>query len=83
LRYLDLNGVVKQLADSIGWRAFRVSDERPEDHYLYRSDWILVTQNPALIQTLATRKDVVEVPTAADLKPWTDQYNNLFQVLKR
>jgi hypothetical protein len=82
-RYLDLNGVVKQLADSIGWRAFRVSDERPEDHYLYRSDWILVTQNPALIQTLSTRRDVVEVPAATGLKPWTDQYNNLFQVLKR
>ncbi len=82
-RYLDLNGVVKQLADSIGWRAFRISDDQPEDHYLFRSDWILVTQSPALIQSLEGSKNAVELSASAQLKPWTDQYNNLFQVLKR
>jgi hypothetical protein len=81
-RYLELSGVVRQLADHIGWTAMRVVDEPPKDSDGYHSDWIVVTRNPALIQALREQAKAEEAPVDARLKPWTDDYNNLFQVLK-
>ena len=81
-RYLELTGVVRQLADSIGWTAMRVEDEPPKDSDGYHSDWIVVTGNPALIQALREQAKAKEAAADPRLKPWTDDYNNLFQVLK-
>jgi spermidine synthase len=81
-RYLALAGVVRQLADDIGWQAVRVIDDPGEKSFLYRSDWVLVTANAALVERLkqAGAGEDVEPPTG--VRPWTDDYNNLFQVLK-
>jgi spermidine synthase len=81
-RYLELTGVVRQLADHIGWTAMRVVDEPPKDTDGYHSDWIVVTRNPALIQSLREQANAREASADTRLKPWTDDYNNLFQVLK-
>lgn len=81
-RYLDLNGVVRQLADAIGWQAVRVVDEPPESSYLYRSDWVVITRNERLLQTLRTEAQAETVPAVAGRRIWTDDYNNLFEVLK-
>ncbi|MEI8267996.1 MAG: fused MFS/spermidine synthase [Betaproteobacteria bacterium] len=81
-RYLELTGVVRQLADSIGWTALRVVDEPPKESDDYHSDWIVVTRNPALIQGLREQTSAKEAAADPRLKPWTDGYNNLFQVLK-
>ena len=81
-RYLDLTGIVRQLADDIGWKAVRVVDSPADDHYLYRSDWILVTANDRLVQQLKAAGVAEDVERPASLRPWTDDYNNLFQVLK-
>ena len=82
-RYLDLTGVVRQLADHIGWQALRVEDEPPSGSHLYSSDWIVITRNAGLIRRLreeAKAKDVSAPP--AGRQPWTDDHNNLFEVLK-
>jgi len=81
-RYLELSGVVRQLADSIGWTALRVVDEPAKDSDGYHSDWVVVTRNPALIAALREQAGAEEAPVDARLKPWTDDYNNLFKVLK-
>jgi hypothetical protein len=81
-RYLELTGVVRQLADSIGWTAMRVVDEPPKDSDGYHSDWIVVTRNPGLILALREQAKAEEASPDPRLKPWTDDYNNLFQVLK-
>ena len=81
-RYLELSGVVRQLADSIGWTALRVVDEPAKDSDGYHSDWVVVTRNPALIAALREQAGAEETPVDARLKPWTDDYNNLFKVLK-
>ena len=81
-RYLDLNGVVRQLADSIGWKAVRVVDDPPESSHLYRSDWVVITRNERLLQTLRTEAGAEDVPAVAGRRIWTDDYNNLFEVLK-
>jgi spermidine synthase len=81
-RYLELNGVVRQLADHIGWTALRVVDEPAKGSDDYHSDWVVVTRNPALIQSLRQDAGAQESPADPRLKPWTDDYNNLFKVLK-
>ena len=81
-RYLDLNGVVRQLADTIGWQAVRVIDDPAEDSYLYRSDWVVLTRNERLLQALRTEAKAEDVPSVPGRRPWTDDYNNLFEVLK-
>ena len=80
-RYLDLSGVVRQLADSVGWTAISVADEPPESSHLYRTTWVVVTRNPALLQALKAAPDTEEIPPHAK-RAWTDDYNNLFDVLK-
>ncbi len=81
-RYLDLNGVVRQLADSIGWQAVRVVDDPPESSYLYRSDWVVITRNERLLKALRDEAKAEAVPSVPGRRIWSDDYNNLFEVLK-
>jgi hypothetical protein len=80
-RYLDLSGVVRQLADSVGWTAISVADDPPESSFLYRTTWVVVTRNPALLEALKAAPDTEEIPPSPK-RAWTDDYNNLFDVLK-
>ena len=95
-RYLDLQPVVAQLAADVGYSALRWVDDPGDDSYLYRSDWVLVTRNAAFMAWLdqqapapAKQGSAREVPHRADrlmprpgLDAWTDDRNNLFQILK-
>jgi hypothetical protein len=81
-RYLDLTGVTKQLADYVGMQAVLVSDDPGEDSYLYRSDWILITNNTAFTNALIDKKIATTLTMKKKLTPWTDSFNNLFEVLK-
>ncbi len=81
-RYLDLKGVVRQMADALGWKAMLVLDDPPESSHLYRTDWVVITANERLIRALREQADARELPAPAGRRPWTDDYNNLFEVLK-
>jgi hypothetical protein len=80
-RYLDLRGVVQQLAEAIGWRALWITDDPPENSHLFRTDWVIVTNNMALFNRLSEQGGA-EMKLARALRPWTDDYNNLFDVLR-
>jgi hypothetical protein len=81
-RYLDLSGVTKQLADDVGMQVIQVTDDPGEDSYLYRSDWVLITNNSTLINSLLEKKLATPIAEKKNLRPWTDSFNNLFEVLK-
>ena len=82
-RYLDLTPIVKQLGDDVGMEVLRITDNPDKDSYLYRSDWVLVTANKALVETLVKSGAGERVSSRNDVTPWTDDYNNLLQILKR
>jgi hypothetical protein len=82
-RYLDLTGVTKQLANDVGMQAIQVTDDPGEDSYLYRSDWVLITNNAKLVNDLLEKKLAIQVAAKENLRPWTDSFNNLFEVLKQ
>ena len=81
-RYLDLRGVVRQLADQIGWQAVLVVDEPPSDSPQYHSDWVVITRNDWLLELLRKDDKGTLLPGVSGRRPWTDDFNNLFEVLK-
>jgi hypothetical protein len=81
-RYLDLSGVVRQLADEAGMQAVRLRDDPPDDDPRFRSDWIAVTANRPIADALRAAGGIDIAPRPAGRKPWTDDHHNLFEVLK-
>ncbi|MDB5107371.1 MAG: hypothetical protein JWM69_312 [Candidatus Binatus sp.] len=79
-RYLDLQPVLKALADHFALRSVWVHHEAGE---LARpSDWILLARNDRVLgqRELSSRRYPLDTTRAVRL--WTDDYSNLFQILK-
>ena len=81
-RYLRLAPVVKQLADEIGYEAILITDDAKDDKYLSRTDWVIVTKNRAFIDDQGVKAKRAVIEKIPGLRPWTDDFNNLFQILK-
>jgi spermidine synthase len=81
-RYLDLKGVVRRLADETGMQAVLISDEPAASHHTYRSDWIVLTAQPSLANTLRAQGGLTPQAPPAGRATWTDDHHNLFEVLK-
>ncbi len=82
-RYLRLAPVVKQLAEEIGMQAVLVThDPETEDWHLSKTDWVLVTNNKALLTSEGVIKQKAEILEIPGLRPWTDDFNNLLSILK-
>jgi SAM-dependent methyltransferase len=81
-RYLDLAPVVQQLADAQGLNAVLVADDG-EEPMGSRSDWVLLSDGDEALEA----KAIDEVAEAVEARPgwrlWTDDFNNIVQVLKR
>lgn len=83
-RYLDLAPVVQQLADDAGLEALAIED-RPVMPWLSQTDYVLVTDrsNRAFIDHPLVQAHRVEIEPIAGLRLWTDDYNNLFKIVRR
>ena len=82
-RYLDLVPVVARNAHDFGKASVDVDDEDEEEDYFSNSDWVLVTNDGSIFHDAAFKSSSVQ-PThlRPSLRPWTDDYSNLFQILK-
>jgi hypothetical protein len=80
-RFLKLAPVVKQIADSLGLYSALIVDEAEETNFS-KTDWIIVTRDKALIESDAIVKKASEIDKIPGLRLWTDDFNNLFQILK-
>jgi SAM-dependent methyltransferase len=80
-RYLSLAPVVEKLAEDAGMHAMLIADSQPAAPLL-STDWVLVAaQREALLKPSLVR--VAKKPPMIDgLRPWTDDSNNLFKILK-
>jgi spermidine synthase len=81
-RNLDLPPVVEKIARDAGFQAVLVAD-RPEPNGLtLPSDWALVTRSARFLQ----QPEIIAFSTAiaprSGLPVWSDQFSNLFQILK-
>jgi hypothetical protein len=81
-RYLDLQPVFWRLAELYGLKMVRVNYEGDVNGG-YASHWILLARNPALLDVPAIQERAVDLTGySTDIKLWTDDYSNLFQILK-
>lgn len=80
--HLDLQPVFWGLAQYYGLSMARV-DYAGDSNGGYASHWILLSRDPALLNVPAIRERAVDLNGySTTVRPWTDDYSNLFQILK-
>ncbi len=80
--HLDLQPVFWQLATEYGLTMVRVNYDGDSDGG-YASHWILLARDPALLDIPAIQEHAIDLSGySTKLKLWTDDYSNLFQILK-
>lgn len=80
-RYLWLGPVVEMIAADQGLHSALIHDEA-ENSPLRRTDWVLVARNQRMLQQEPIRRAASAMKPIAGLSVWTDDFNNLLQVLK-
>ena len=80
-RYLDLVPVVEGIAHELGLTALWVYDSGA-DPLANSSSWVLLAKDPARLSNPRLVEAATAIEPRRDWRVWTDDFNNLFQVLK-
>jgi len=80
--YLNLPPVVQLLADNAGYTARMISNNENPRKLIDSSDWVLITLNKHFVETIETTVLIDPIDVPAGLRLWTDDYNNLFRILR-
>ncbi len=81
-QFLALAPVVRRIAEAHGAQAVLIHDDA-EDSPLRATDWVLVSRDAAVLQAAPFRRGAVPIDAPPGLRAWSDDFNNLFEVLKR
>ncbi|HQU36523.1 MAG TPA: fused MFS/spermidine synthase, partial [Anaerolineales bacterium] len=80
--HLDLQPVFWQLANYYGLSMVRINYDG-DSNGGYASHWILLARDPVLLASPAIQDHTVDLSGySTDIQLWTDDYSNLFQILK-
>lgn len=80
--YLDLPPVVQLLASEAGCEAEMVTNDDNRRKLIDSSDWVLVTRNRRLLDSIDSTVMIEPIAVPPGLRAWTDDFNNLFQILR-
>ena len=80
--YLNLPPIVQLLATDAGCEAQMITNEDEHRKLIDSSDWVLVTRNRRFLDALDSTIFVEPISVPANLRVWTDDFNNLFQILR-
>ncbi len=80
-RFLKLAPVVEQIAKTYDLQVALVSDDDTGGD-ASRTDWVLVTRNKKLLGDKKVKAQTSEISPIPGLRLWTDDFNNLVQILK-
>jgi hypothetical protein len=73
--HINLRPVVWMQAAQIGWTGYEIANDT--------SEWIVLTQNDSFLQNPEVLDAGIPQPTSLpDLRLWTDDYSNIFQLLR-
>ena len=81
-KYLDLAPIVQLEADELGKLARNVDTEDVDETGEFGSTWVLVTDRADFFDGPLARNATVPIKGKRGLRAWTDDYSNLFQILK-
>ena len=80
-RYLDLKPVVRGFADALDLDASMV--DVGDEGGFWGSTWILLSPEGDVLDRSGIDEDATELEVEKPIRLWTDDYSNLFQVLKK
>jgi len=80
-RFLRLAPVVKRIADDQGLHTVLLIDDA-EDSDFSKTDWVLVSRNMNVLGRPIIAEGRDEIEEIPGMRVWTDDFNNLFQILK-
>ncbi|MCA9147571.1 MAG: hypothetical protein KDB05_32580, partial [Planctomycetales bacterium] len=82
-RHLDLRPVIGGIAEHFQYSLLSV--ETDDDGFVGEagSDWLLLTRNTAFLNDseVLESSQTVERGSYRSIRPWTDQFSNLFEIL--
>ncbi len=83
-RHLDLAPLVRRTAETLGVHVTMVDayGAAPDDPGAYGSTWVLIARRAEALAHPLIREAAAPVPARPDLRPWTDDYSNLFQIVR-
>ena len=79
--YLDLAPVVKLQAEEAKYESRLIVSASDAATLISAADWVLVTRNQSFLNEPETGLESEAIAVPPHLRIWTDDYNNLFQVL--
>lgn len=82
-RHVDIRPVLAQFAAHFGWSFVWIENFSDEPRGVYAADWGLLSRDPSFLADpiVNVRKGDLS-GVATNLRMWTDDYSNLFAVLK-
>jgi len=80
-RYLNLSPVVMLAAKESGKRVFEVDNDDDDNREIYGANYVLVTSRPNFFDQPEFRGRLLAINVPTNLRTWTDDYSNLWQVL--
>jgi SAM-dependent methyltransferase len=80
-RYLDLVPVLAEETRATGRMARVVDTEDDDTQDVFAATWVLIVTPPADLSN-DLRANSNKIPAATKIRLWTDDYSNLFQILK-
>jgi SAM-dependent methyltransferase len=81
-KYLNLPPVVEQIARDAGFKAVLIADRPSVSGLAAPSEWMLVTRSTTFLQQPEIVAHTTPIVPRSGLPAWTDQFSNLFQILK-
>jgi hypothetical protein len=80
--YLNLAPIVKLLAEDADYASRLIASEDDSPTLISAADWVLVTRNQHFLNIPETFAGSQTIDVPRGLRLWTDDYNNLFQILR-
>jgi SAM-dependent methyltransferase len=81
-RYVDLAPVIAASASALGKKAWFIDSDDDDENGVFGATWILISGRPGLFELPAFHANGSPVEPRAGLRPWTDDYSNLLQLVK-
>ncbi|MEO6327049.1 MAG: fused MFS/spermidine synthase [Thermoanaerobaculia bacterium] len=81
-KFLDLPPVVALAAKNRGLEARFVESPAQAESDIYEASWMLLAQDATFFDDPALQSSALPVVPPASLRTWTDDYSNLFSIIK-
>ncbi len=82
-RYLDLEPIIAQAAQEMGWSGVVVYDEGNSESYYVSNTWILLSKSSAVFADPNFQgADTTVLQPRKGFRAWTDDYSNIIQILR-